>query len=407
VTIDVSPLLPYGPLERTEVYFEHDGPRFFSLRSLTFDVRVLAICIDEDESAAEVSFLYLAMSVERFAQVRGGRIGLRDAFMRADPWTIWSVTENYAGDVPSATAHAVRFKDIPDADLPRPEARMDLATETAPALTTSELSQLSARTLRTVAAIELDAVGQHTTEFPLKGLGLVSETFQETVDALAQEEIGPATEFGPIAASATVDVQMSVYGLRAASFALVLATDTKGGMIDNAPKVEATLSRLVELLESGHDSGTLVTAMRGYGARARSKFTGLLRSVAAHGSGLGVAIAPGDKPVRAARLSSLEVVRALAAIDAVEPMERSVHATRGVLQGSNTRRSTFELVDLATTYRYSGKVSPEAQTAIDGLRVGSHSYIAASLLEQVDFGADDQETGRTYTLLSISAIAEG
>lgn len=406
MTLDASSLLPYGPLERTEVYFAHDGPRFFALRSRTLEVRLLAVCVDEDEDTDEVSYLYLAMSAERFGQVRGGLIGLRAAFERADPWTIWRVVESFAGDPPTVTANAVRFQDIPEAELPLPQARMDLPTPTAPLLTTSELAALAAQSLRTVAAVELDTVSQHTTEFPLKGLGVVSEGLQETLDALAQEEVGPATEYGPIAASVTADVQMSVYGLRAASFALVLATDTKGGLIDNAPKVEATLGRLVDLLESGHESRALIAAMLGYGARARSKFTGLLRSVATYGSGLGVAVAPEDKPVRTARLTAQEVVRALAAIDAVEPTERTVHVSRGILQGSNTRRSTFELHDMATANRYVGKVSPEAQAAIDGFRVGSHSYVAADLLEEIDFGADDQETGRKYTLLAIRALAD-
>ena len=406
MTLDASSLLPYGPLERTEVYFAHDGPRFFALRSRTLDVRLLAICVDEDEDAGEISYLYLAMSAERFAQVRAGRIGLREAFERADASTIWRVVESYEGGEPALTAHAVPFEEILDADLPLPGARLELPTPTAPPLVPSELASLSAQSLRTFVAVELDTVGSHTTEFPLKGLGLVSGSLQDTLDALAQEEVGPATAFGPIAASVTVDVQMSVYGLRAASFALVLATDTKGGLLDNAPKVEATLSRLVDLVESGHDSRALLASMRGYGARARSKFTGLLRSVASCGSGLGFVVAPEDKPAVAAWLSGQEVVRALAAIDAVEPTERQIHVARGILQGSNTRRSTFELVDLASAQRYSGKVSPEAQAAIDGLRVGSHSFISADLLEQVDFGADDQETGRTWTLLTISALAE-
>jgi len=304
------------------------------------------------------------------------------------------------------TATAIPFQDIPEAELPVAEARMDLATPTAPLLSASELAALAAQSLRTIAAVELDTVGQHTTEFPLKGLGVVSQSLQDTLDAIAQEVVGPATAHGAIAASVTADVQMSVYGLRAASFALVLATDTKGGLLDNAPKVEATFVRLIDLLESGHDSEALVAVMRRYAPRARSKFTGLLRSVEAYGSGLGVVVAPEDKPVREARLTAREVGRALAAIDAVEPTERPVHVSRGILQGSNTRRGTFELQDLATTDRYVGKVSPEAQASIDGFRVGTHSYVVADLLERIDFGADDQEKGRKYTLLAIQALAD-
>ena len=44
MTLDVSSVLPYGPLERIEVYFEHDGPKLLSLRSTSLDVRMLALC---------------------------------------------------------------------------------------------------------------------------------------------------------------------------------------------------------------------------------------------------------------------------------------------------------------------------------------------------------------------------
>jgi hypothetical protein len=161
---------------------------------------------------------------------------------------------------------------------------------------------------------------------------------------------------------------------------------------------------LVDLLATGAEPGSLVPALQRYGARARSKFTGLLRSVSVFGSGLGVTLAPQEKPVRTASLTAPQVAAALAAIDAVEPTERFIHVSRGILQGSNTRRGTFDLHDLATGNRYVGKVSSDAQRAIDGLRVGTHSYVAAEILEVIAFGSEDQETGRKYTLLSIQAI---
>lgn len=406
MSLNVSEVLPYGPLERIEVYFEHNGPRFFALRSRAMDVRLIAICVDEMEEQGEVVFLYLAMSPERFADVRSGKIGLKRAFEVAEPWTIWRVVESYGVDASTVSANAVRFADIPAADLPHDEARLELPTHTAPNLDVAELSDLACRSLRTFVAIELDASGENQTEFPLRGVGAIGESVQETIDALAQEAAGRATEFGPISAAITGDVQMSVYGLRAASFVLVLATDKRGGLFENSDRVLQALSRFAHLVDVGRDPSALVEVLRGSGARARNKFTDLLRAAVLYRSGFGLTIAPEDGPVSVAHLTRREAWAALEAIDAVEPVEERLRVERGILQGSNTRRATFEMVDLATMRRYSGRVSPDAQSAIDGLRVGRHSFVAAEILVQVAFGAGDQETGRTYTLLSVKALRD-
>lgn len=401
MSINPSEALPFGPLEITEVYFEHDGPRFFAVRGLEVDIRFLAFCVDDGEETQHAVYLYLAMTPARLALVRSGELGLLQAFEESSPWQIWRVVEDFLDEPPAISATTVRLADIPNEDLPTRDAVLQLPTDTAPPLDLVELSQWAQSSMRTIAAIELSASGENLTEFPLAGLGAVGTSVQETLDALAQEESGTPTERGVIPKNITDDVQMSAMALRAASFVLVIGTDKQGGFTDNAVRVEATLERLQALITLGSTPEELVRAMQAYGSRARGKFTGLLRAVIANGSGIGVIAAPQTGAASSARMTAGQVRRAIASIDEVVPTENELVVRRGTLLGSNTRRRTFEIFDNASTNRYTGTVSAAALAQIDGLPVGSTSYVTAVLQEEVDFAAEDQETGRKYTLLSV------
>ncbi|MEV0891449.1 DUF6575 domain-containing protein [Promicromonospora sp. NPDC050262] len=400
----LSNALPYGELEMLEVYFEHDGPRFFALRSLSLDVRLLAICTDEDDVSVE--YLYLVLSPQRFNQVRSGHIGLREAFETSGPWEIWSVIERHERAEPYVNAFALPYGEIPENKLPTPSARLDIETPTAPPLNEQELRSDAVASLRTFAAIELDANGENLTEFSLRNLGNIGTRLQETFDALAQEETGTPTERGAIAASITDGIQMNVVALRAASFAVVLATDKRGRLMDDEHNVQATLERLVALVETGSNPQILVEALRAYGPRARSKVISLFRAVLQAESGLGILVGPQRADPTSARLTAQQVVEAVELIDGVKPAERDLYIRRGTLLASNTLRGTFLLLDEARQQEYSGRVNEEARDQIDGLRVGHQSYVQAQLIERVEFGVTEQEGGRRYTLTSIAEWAD-
>lgn len=404
MTLDPSAALPYGRLETLEVYFEHDGPKFFATKAVEAGITFLAFCTEDDEDSDEVVFLYLALPDARFRDVRSGHVGLRQAFEEASPWQIWRVVEDYAEAEPQVRAEAIRLNAIPVSDLPMESARLQIETPNAPGLDTHELSQLASQSLRTVVAVELAASDENLTEFPLRGLGAVGTALQESINALAQEVAGEATERGPISTTITNDVQMSAVGLRAASFALLLATDMRGRLIGNDPLVGQTLEELVSLVQAGADPSELVTAMRTHGARARSKFTNLLQSVFAHESGIGIIAASQDGSVSTAKMSASQVVGAITSIRMVEATSSRIEIHRGTLLASHTRRRTFEIFDNASGVRYAGTVSSDAQSLINGLPVGDASFVSAVLREEIEFAAEDQETGRSYVLVQIEPV---
>lgn len=406
MTLDASSALPYGKLEIQEVYFEHDGPKFFASRAVESGLVLLALCVEDDDDSLETVFLYLVLPEARFRDIRSGHVGLRQAFEEAKPWQIWRVVEDYSGAEAVVRAEAIRLEEISDRDLPTDSARLQLETPTTEPFDPSELSALASQSLRTVAAIELAASGENLTEFPLKGLGQVGSALQETIDALAQEVSGPVTERGPIPASITRDVQMSALGLRAASFVLLLGTDKRGGLIDNSPLVESTMEQLVALVAAGSDPDTLVSAMRSHESRARGKFTNLLKAVFSSQSGIGVSLASQTGSLVSARMSASDVTGALISIGEVAATSNTIEISRGTLLASHTRRRTFEIFDNATGVRYPGTVASDAQLLINGLKVGNTSFVRATLREDIDFAAEDQETGRSYTLTYIGPIAD-
>lgn len=404
MTLDASRELPYGPLETIEVYFEHDGPKFFAMRSASLGIRLLVLCTGEDEEAGTVEYLYLALSSERFQLIRGGLMTLRTAFAVAARAEIWRVVEDFSSDPPRVHASPIEFDQIPDIDLPDEGARLALPTATAPALDANALQMRAAESYRTYAAIELDATGQNLTEFPIRQLGAIGELFQESIDALAQEVLGSPTIRGVIPAHITADVQMNAVELRAASFAVVVATDNRNVLVENTRLVEATLGRLLDLIDAGHDPVALVGALREYQGRARSKVVNLLRAVVDADSGFGVIIGPRQGAPSKARLTAQEVRDAVDAVSVVKPEEHTINVEHGYLIGSNTRTTTFELDYPGRNTRYSGKVIGDAIDQIDGLPVGSNSAVTATIVEEVAFSPANPDGGRKYYLLDIQSL---
>ncbi len=152
---------------------------------------LLAICVDETD--AELVFIYVALSEQRFRQVRSGHISLRDAYLQSTLGDLWWVVEDFA-DGFRVSARAVAPEDVADDYWPLEDARLDLPTESAESFRAADLESMAVESMRSVAAIELSAHGENLTEFPLRGLGLVGSAVQDSLDALAQEDAGEATE---------------------------------------------------------------------------------------------------------------------------------------------------------------------------------------------------------------------
>jgi len=108
-----------GRLSFVEVYEECDGPRLFACRSEA-GKRYLVFSAAEEDGAKV--WVLMPISDGRLADVRSGRVSLRDAVQRCEFGEVILATVPFDG-VPQ-----VRFllpADVPDSDLPEPDTYLN------------------------------------------------------------------------------------------------------------------------------------------------------------------------------------------------------------------------------------------------------------------------------------------
>jgi hypothetical protein len=77
-----------GRLKTIEVYEFYDIPRLFSCRNASGQ-HYLALSIDENDFSQ--TWLYVALSQERFQELRTGQLELRDAYLNAENEMVFKV----------------------------------------------------------------------------------------------------------------------------------------------------------------------------------------------------------------------------------------------------------------------------------------------------------------------------
>ncbi len=391
--------LPYGELAMDEVYFEHDGPRFFALRAERTGMRLLALCVDEDEEAGTVTYIYLALSLERFQRVRGGSLKVRQAFELSNRGDIWQVIADYHAEPPAnrvSPLDAVPSKWLPDAD-----ARLDLPTPTAPLFFRTELARQARESHRSLLAIELDPNGTNVTELRLRLLSRLGNSLQDTLDAVAQEEQGERTTSGSVQSAISSEVQVSVYGIRAASFVLLLAVDGEGRLFERSEVVEGTFRRLIGLTMSAAAPETLLSVLRDYSPRVRGKFKQLLEAATDARSGIAIHTAPLGAEAQSASLDRSQVSLALRTISEISPDRSELPLARVALTALNTHRHTFEVWDAVQGRYYTGALSKEARELVNDSRVGSSSFYSVMIEVLTDFASPSIEKYRLLSILEL------
>lgn len=391
--------LPGGPFDVHEVYFEHDGPRFLSLQAQRWPMFYMLNCVDEDDDAGTLTYLAVVLDRTRFASVRGGAIDLRSAYVEARTGDVFEVILHFDDETLTITPTvAVMDRQVPENWLPRPGASLSLPTNTAEPFRESELGVLGESGLRSVGAIELGQVNEPLTEFSFRALAQIGNSIQDNVDALADEEYEGRHN------KPSGEVQLSVLGLRAASFVLLVGTDKRGRLTERTELFSSVFGEFMDLVAAGQElrSGELLERLSSHKSRTRNRFKQLLKRLVDAESGLTIHATPLGESTRSAGLTYGQVRETLEAVSSVPDEVREIEVRRGALFALNLTRRTFEIHDLATMQKYSGSMSDEARSQADGLRVSETSFVWAKVRTVEEFASEDG--GTRHTLLEIRAV---
>lgn len=405
-----STLLPFGPLEPVEVYSYYDFPRFFALRSSLYaDVRILALCIREDEEGDNADFLYVALNEEKFGSVRSGGVPLRSAFMDASAGQLWRVRWTFAESGPIADAISISADELVDAELPTPEAALHLSTPTAPAFEPDrDVLHRSLNLGRTVVAIELEDSREPRTEFPLKWLARIQGQLQDLLTAIGQEIGSKPTARGGVERGVLQQLQMSVLPQTlAASYVFLITPDLEAsGQFMESDLVAGSLSEFEKLLAACASGGVqpVLDAVLPHGPRVRGRFTDLLSAADKAGSSVGMIFAgPKSDGLSSAHLSVGQVRAALAALASAEPDRDEISIERGCLVGLDTTSGAFHLIDVATARAYKGNSTLELRSEwTETVAVGQTSFVRARIQVEKAVERPDEVEPRRYTLLELT-----
>jgi len=391
-----------APLDHYETYVYYDGPKFFSMKSATWDIYYLANAVDENENTGEVSYLLLALTSKQFQATRSGLVPLRDAFATAPAGSLSLVNWNYDDeDRVHGSVHTYEASNLPDAWLPREGVTLDLPTPTADAFEAAEIIQLADAQRRTVFAVKVETPNALVTQFPARNAGLLQTAIAGEFEALAREktdEKSLAREIYPV-----------VLGLRAASFVVVLGVESPDALIEPVEVTASVFHDLQRLLAAAADENpeVLLSAMRQHGAKVRNRLRDILEPLADAKSGVtffsSVAYSSALSQVSVA---GDDVTRALEAIDKVVPDLAWFDIGRGVLIGKNVRLLRFEIFDSATARKYSGYMTEQARDQASDIAVNENSLVKATIRRETPFADQEDSVGIRYVLESITGLGE-
>lgn len=369
--------IDFSKLEIVEIYVYHDRPLLFSCQN-ELGHKYLAVLVEE-ESIREL-WLYAPMSERRFEIVRSGGIDLKTALGRPENHLLYIVAVPYDGS--PVNWMIVNETEINPDWLPVEGERLNLPTRTIK----QAIERRALQAFRESVTLRLNFRKQTRNEAPLAGLGGIFTSFQETLNAMINEE-----------------ALMNVVGFNAGSFEVEVEAEKAADLFKYSPASDA-LNELVDLVNSSEDTERLTARLRELGPVAADKFGGLMKVLSQEvtdaqivwgspRSGYG-----GSAGITAQQAS--EVWSNIQETD--EPSER-IYEIIGVLRGLDLDSKHFRIVDLEKDKGkvYTGYISKDSieDHVIQNARI--QNRYSATIKEVYVPPSARKEMKLSYTLLKL------
>jgi len=344
-----------GNLEIIEVYEYYDKPCLFSCRNAAGQI-FLAVWVDETPDADK--WLYVAMSSRRFEYIRSGGIDLHDAFLTAEDGFVFEIIISH-NDTP-AEVRIISGERLDEDSLPMPGEFLSCDTQTLPTLEVKEVARLAIQIKREVLNLTLNFPTIHRTEAPVANLGMILQSLQYLINAIGQGKTGQRTTLGRIPKKVIEQTQLSVAGTFAGSFGVELVASSQADLFGDSLAGDA-IEEFIQLVNIGSKAEELRECLLKLQSRSASRYRDLLQSLI--DSGTGIRLNWGSpKPNRSgfAELSLFAAKAIISIINQIQSEAPEEYEITGELVGANKRTKTYEIRDLNTNTKYSGRILDEA-----------------------------------------------
>lgn len=345
---------PIGPLDITEVYAFHDGPRLFRASS-RIGTEYLMVWSEFDSESE--TWLCAKVSPRRISMLHSGEIDLRDAFAAAEEGFVWRARHVVAADI--WTLEATSVTALKDEWLPLAGEKLSLPPPETQQLADDELLALARGSRRDALAVSLYFARRYDHEAPARELGVFLGAFQETLDVLGQSKRGKTGRGGGVLPDVREQTEMLVESTYRSSFGVRLVAASQPDLAGES-LAAVSFDDLCDLLESENEKLRSVLATKS--SQVASKYRRLIEALVDAEAAVAMTWQrPSGHGPRRSTMSLDRAKEVLAIVSEVRSEDMEILRLDGVLAGGNVYSKSFQLK--VGNQRYAGRVLPSAMSS--------------------------------------------
>ena len=390
---DILNIPMLGRLKIVETFEYYDQPVLFSCKNAAGR---LYLVVAADENERNETWLYAGVSEERLKLIRSGSIDLHDAF--ADPEDGFLVREivpynNQTG----LQTDFVQPDQISEDMLPIPGERLNLKTDTLPALSSPEEFARSQK--REILNLTLNFEGVFMTEAPAVALSKILGTLQDVFNTIGMIH----SDLSQVTEDIRRKMGISLIGVGAGSFDIRLASTEIVDLFNDSDFGSAfgnAIQRFLNLLDAGSNQEKLKRLLGPLGLRVENSYTKFLKSL--NESVIDTKftwVSPNPQRGGTADLSKLQLRAAIEILERFQKAEPVTFDITGTLMGAFLKSKKFEIETTEKTY--TGDIADEALEAVSTATL-SREYTAQMQETTEKSETTGEITKLKYQLLKLS-----
>ncbi|MEM6500475.1 MAG: DUF6575 domain-containing protein [Cyanobacteria bacterium P01_C01_bin.89] len=383
-----------GELEIVEVYDFYDKPCLFSCKNQNESL-FASIWTDETEEYDE--WLYVAISPERLERAQLGYIDLRKLFRAAESGTVFKIQtyfENNNSDIVT-----LKCTDLLEDQLPEPGEYLVQENAFVPdKIAISNEHSFIDESMQNGTSILDFRFSYPNGEVPVLETACMMTSTQKLVDALTELQTGNPTVKGKLKREVLEKSKLTLTGTYQGSFGMRMANFAQPDVFNHSDFEEA-LSTCIELIDISADLDTLRDLLSELKPRVTSKYKVFIEHIIRARANLCAGWISTDKRRwRKSSLSLREARKALSIVNEVIVQNPVEYTLRAELVGVNKRTKSFEIRDLDSDKKYSGRILDDALSVAESATI-SNIY-SVVLREEIEVKLGGEEDIK-YKLVSL------
>ena len=384
---DILNIPGLGRLEIVEVYDYYDQPILFSCKNAAGH---LYLVVAADENDQHEIWLYAGVSTERLNLIRSGAIDLHDAFAKPEGGFLLQATVPYEDQIP-LRIEPIQPNQISEDMLPTAGERLDLKTNTLPALSSSE--EIAKSRKQEILDLALSFAGAFRTEVSIAPLSNILGGFQEVINTVGMV----CGNENQVTENIRSNMEVSLLAIGAGSFDIRLASTKIVDLLDHSDFGDA-IEEFLKLLNAANNHERLKALLDQLTSRVARSYTQFLKAL--NESVIDTRFtwkSPNPDRGGSAFLSKAQIQKVIEILERFQEEEPVIFNVTGKLTGVFLSNKTFEIE--TTDKPYKGKITDEAIETVQNATL-SQIY-TAEIQEITERSETTDETKTKYQLLSL------